>query len=366
MMKIVFDNIIFWLQRSGGGSVYWTELIKRFNKINSNDISFFDQVEPTNNIFRNQLELNNLRLEKKFKLRLRRYLPFTEKINQKSIFHSSYFRISNSHNAINVTTIHDFTTEKFRKGLPRWVNLTQKKIAVEKAKGVICISENTKKDLLHFFPKTDPKKIKVIYNGVSDDFFLVDPDFLISKKNTLFSELENYKYLLYIGHRTKYKNFELAVKAASRFKEQYKLVVVGEKFSSQEESFVNRYFDKKQIIIFTGLSNTELNFLYNKAFALLYPSSYEGFGIPIVEAMKTKCPVIASNNSSIPEVAGSAALLYKDINEDKIINGIQQLQNIDFRNKIISQGLLQSKKFSWDKTFEEYLAYYKKLYYDEV
>ena len=361
-MKIVLDNIIFWLQRSGGGSVYWTELIKRFNDLNSAEISFFDQSEPTDNIFRENLHLNNRYLEVKFKLKIRRYLPFTEKINDKSIFHSSYFRVSNSKNAVNVTTIHDFTTEKFRKGLARWVNLKQKKYAIEKAKGVICISENTKRDLLEFFPQTDQKKIKVIYNGVSDDFFAVSEEFSIAEKDPRFSNLDNQKYLLYIGHRTAYKNFDIAVKAAGKFKNEYKFVVIGEKFSQKEEIFIKNYLNKDQIIQLSGIKNKELNFLYNKAFALLYPSSYEGFGIPIVEAMKTRCPVIAANTSSIPEIAGNAVLLCDNINEEQIISSIMKLKNEDLRMVLVREGLLQSEKFSWDKTFNAYLEYYKELY----
>lgn len=361
-MKIIFDNIIYSLQKSGGGSVYWTELLKRHNESDENKVEFYEQTEPNENIFRKGLNLKNICKESFLNLTIRRYLNFTVPIKEKSIFHSSYFRISSSKNAINVTTVHDFTTEKFRSGLARWVNLQQKKHAVMNSSGIICISENTKKDLLHFIPNVDPKKIKVIYNGVSNDFFKIDENFDISKQDNRFQNLENYKYLLYIGHRTTYKNFPIAVETAAKFKNKYKFVIIGEAFNEEEQLLVNSHFNADEYIIVSKLDNVGLNALYNTAFALLYPSSYEGFGIPIVEAMKTHCPVIASNNSSIPEVAGDAAILCKNIEVSEFEKAVLKLENINFRNNLIEKGIAQSKKFNWDNTYNDYLLFYKELY----
>ncbi|WP_439287810.1 glycosyltransferase family 4 protein [Lonepinella sp. BR2904] len=358
-MKLVFDNIIYSLQRSGGGSVYWTELLKRFSLWNKDNI-FFEQKEPNDNIFGKTLVLRDVRTESKWTLWIRRYLPFNEKIVGKHIFHSSYYRYSSLPNAINVTTIHDFTTERFRKGLAREINLFQKRLAVKKSKGIICISENTKRDLLYFVPNVDESKIKVIYNGVSDDFYFIDQAFDIKVKDERFNGLENYRYLLYIGHRTGYKNFNLAVEAASHFKDKYILVVIGEAFTEQEKQYVETHLGHhyKQI---SKLNNQGLNYLYNKAFVLLYPSSYEGFGIPVIEAMKTKCPVIAFKNSSIPEIAGDAGLLYEKEDVSSIVDGIHKLEDNVFRESVIEKGLKQSEKFNWDNTAKQYLEFYREL-----
>lgn len=360
-MNIIFDNIIYSLQKSGGGSVYWSELMKRFNINEKVTVIFVDQNEPNTNIFRRELNLKNSTKEKFLFLKIRRYLNFTLKIKQKSIFHSSYFRISKSKNAINITTIHDFTTEKFRSGLPRWINLQQKKYAVKYSEGVICISENTKKDLLHFIPNIDLNKIRVIYNGVSEDFYSIEKDFKISDIDPNFESLENQKYLLYIGHRTDYKNFPIAVKAAKTVADRYKLVIIGENLNESEKKFVKENLGNNYLQV-SGLRNHELNFLYNKAFALIYPSSYEGFGIPVIEAMKTKCPVIASNNSSLPEVSGDAGILLEDISPEKIKEAIKMLEDFDFRNAIIRKGIIQADKFNWENTFEQYYDFYKELY----
>ena len=361
MLKIIYDNIIYSLQKSGGGSVYWTELSKRLDKVKGIEVEFFEQKEPNDNIFRKELTLKNVKTESFLNLKIRRYLNFTKPIKERAIFHSSYFRISKSKKAINVTTVHDFTTEKFRKGLPRLVNLWQKRYAIRNSQGIICISENTKKDLLYFVPNVDERKIKVIYNGVSEDFYKIEEEYHINEKRKEFSSLENNKYLLYIGHRTSYKNFDLVIKAAAELVGQYKLVVVGEAFSEIERKEIVNILGENYILI-SKLDNEGLNLLYNKAFALLYPSSYEGFGIPIVEAMKTGCPVVASNNSSIPEVAGNAVNLLTDIDEKKIVEEIKRLEDIEYRTDKISKGFIQSEKFNWDKTFEQYLEFYKKLY----
>lgn len=362
-MKLVLDNIIFSLQKSGGGSVYWTELIKRFSEI-TDDIVFFDSNESNDNIFRKTIDLKNVEKETKWSLSIRRYLPFTEKLKYKCIFHSSYYRYASSPNAINVTTIHDLTTEKFRKGLAREVNLFQKKLAVKKSKGIVCISENTKKDLLYLIPEAEEDKIKVIYNGVSNDFFFIDKDFSIAEKESRFIELQNQKYLLYVGHRTGYKNFKFAVEAASKFIGIFKLVVVGEPFTLEEKLFVESHLGDSCVQL-SKLNNECLNYLYNKAFALLYPSSYEGFGIPIIEAMKTKCPVIAFNNSSIPEVAGKGALLYHEESSASLVDAVIKLENNELRKTLTNEGIVQAEKFNWDNTAKQYIEFYKELYDSE-
>jgi len=360
-MNLIFDNIIYSLQKSGGGSVYWTELLKRFEKYSENKVLYYEQSGEINNIFRKSLKLTKVKTETFLNLPIRRYLNFTKPITEKSIFHSSYFRISASKNAVNITTIHDFTTEKFRTGIARRVNLLQKKHAVMNSAGIICISENTKKDLLHFIPKVDPGKIIVIYNGVSDDFFKISEEFNISEQDAKFLSLENEKYLLYIGHRTDYKNFPLALKAAAIVKDKYKLVIVGEPLTADETVMTNQYLGSNYLQI-SKLDNEKLNLLYNKAFALLYPSSYEGFGIPLVEAMKTHCPVIASKNSSIPEVVGDGGIVLENCDADSIAEKIVALEDIEFRNKLVAAGVLQSKKFNWDQTYMQYLEFYKKVF----
>ncbi|WP_294208417.1 glycosyltransferase family 1 protein [uncultured Chryseobacterium sp.] len=362
-MKIIFDNIIYNLQNSGGGSVYWTELIKRFNNLNSDEIVFYEPKEPNQNIFRKELVLKNVKKETFLNLSIRRYLTFTIPVRSKSIFHSSYFRISKSKNAINITTIHDFTTERFRRGLARWVNLQQKRYAVKNSDGIICISENTKKDLLYFCPNVDEKKIRVIYNGVSDDFFKIKDLSNFKLSNFGFEKFQNKKLVLFVGHRTSYKNFDKAVLAFAKLNNNnYHFVIVGERLNESELNLVEKNITKNDFTVLNGLNNEKLNLLYNISFVLVYPSSYEGFGIPLVEAMKTGLPFVASHNSSLPEVAGDAGIIVKELSSEIISIAISSLEKQDLRQEIISRGFIQSDKFNWDRTFKAYHDFYKELY----
>ena len=136
-MDLIFDNIIFSLQKAGGISVVWTELLKRVLKDPSLNACFIE--EPNHNIFRKSLEISeNLILKNPpslFPLTLRRYL--NPQINKEGIFHSSYYRTVTNHNVINITTVHDFTYEYFRSGIPKLIHSNQKGNAIQNSKKII-------------------------------------------------------------------------------------------------------------------------------------------------------------------------------------------------------------------------------------
>lgn len=203
----------------------------------------------------------------------------------------------------------------------------------------------------------DETKIKVIYHGVNEEFKrLQNPQNYL--KNDL-EVLKNKKYILYVGDRSSYKNFPVCIEILEELRDFSLVVVGGKDFSDSERDRMKSIKDR--VFHFRSVDIEKLNIIYNNAFCLLYPSSYEGFGIPILEAMKAGCPVVSTNKSSIPEVAGEFGLLVDDIKAEKFIREIIKLKDIKFRDELINGALEHVNKFSWDKCADETYNFYKEV-----
>jgi mannosyltransferase len=349
-MKIVLDNIIFFMQRAGGGSVYWAENIQRLDKKNF-DIEYTEPKGDSENIFYSKLKgkLTHPIKKENFCPKLLSFLPFQRKMNSRYVFHSSYYRVSSSTKAINIVTIHDFMPEMFFGGFKRFYHSYRKKRAILNANGLICISENTHKDLLNYYPQVKNKSIRVIHSGVSDKYFS------LGKEDFKLKDLPD-KYLLFVGKRSHYKNFSFAIDLVKKL-QKYDLVVVGEEFTKNEARDLSRIRGK--YILFKNPENEIVNELYNRAFCLLYPSSYEGFGIPVIEAMKSGCPVVGLNASSIPEISNGAAFLVNQLNVDAFAEAIVELEKTEVRADVIKKGFRNSENFNWNFSVDQLVDYYK-------
>lgn len=225
--------------------------------------------------------------------------------------------------------------------------------AVKMSDTIITISEFSKSEIIKYL-KVDPLKIKVVHFGI-------DPDIIKTelKKDVSLSLKMPDKYLLYVGNVKPHKNlinllraFEILLKSGS----DYKLVVVGKKegfITGDKAVFELVELNKllNQNVIFTGhIKNAELYNYYRKASVFVFPSLYEGFGIPPLEAMICGCPVIASDLASIPEICGDAVLYIKALDPADIADKINQIFNdIELRGELIRKGYLQVNKFPLSK-----------------
>ena len=345
---LYLDNIIFSLQKHGGVSVLWGNLIQYLlnHKV---DTKFLDYKCSQSNKIRHSILIpeQNLILNESTPIFLERYRDVRIKDERQIIFHSSHYRICNQHNVKNITTVHDFTYEYFVKGIAKGVHIWQKYKAIKKSDIIICISKNTKADLMRFLPEIPEQKIRVIYNGVSDDYYPI-----INDSNAQYND-----YILFVGGRQSYKNFEFAISCVRHC--QKKLLIVGSLLTDKERKTVIECLGSEGYKEIVHPSNNLLNQIYNSVFCLLYPSLYEGFGIPVIEAQKAGCPVIALNSSSIPEIIGNHSLLLNHSSCSEFKNKMEILSKN--RVEFISAGLENSKRFSWDKMTSEYANIYNEM-----
>jgi len=326
-MKIVYDNIIFSLQRFGGISVVWNELLNRAEQDPELEITILDPSSRWMERYRDPLWND------------------TEKV----LFHSSYFRIINQENVKNVTTVHDLTYHYYRSGLAKQVHLWQEARAVNHSAAILCVSEHTKKDLLSHYPKLDETHVHVVYNGVNEAFKKMDCLNL--------SPFETQGYLLYVGNRSaSYKNWVSAVATAHLV--GMPLVIVGGYLTPSEQALVDSQLGKDHYWVKTFPTQDELVALYNHAYCLLYPSAYEGFGLPIIEAQRTGCLVIGQQNSSVPEVMGEGGICV-EANKDPMVIAHEMTQALSGMlngtiqtDRLRELGLKNSQRFTWDKTYE--------------
>ena len=310
MIPVTFDNIIFSLQRYGGISVVWTELLNR--ALADKDLAV--------------KELDYHQIPMRF---MERYRIPAYKAETPSVFHSSYFRVLPQKGVYNVTTVHDLTYHFYRRGLAKAVHLWEEERALKNSEAVICVSENTKRDLLRFYPWVKEENIYVVYNGVGDEFYPI-------------KSVEKKGYLLFIGNsQVPYKHFDVAQEVARKTGLELKVAA--------------------------HVTREQLNIMYNEALCLLYPSDYEGFGIPILEAQKAGCPVIAQNNSSIPEVMGEGGFMVApgaltrmaDEMADKVRLILSQSMQ-----PVIEKGMQNAGRFTWDKTYTQTKHVYEDIYYN--
>jgi len=332
-MKVLYDPIIYKLQANGGISRYFTELCMLNDKI---DIDF-----SPNHILDNLSFIPPI-----FSLFRHPIIPQNTKYN---IFHSSYYRTITDFSINQVLTIHDFAHERGYCGYFGKLKhaLYLKRMAIHRSKKIICISKFAKKEFHYFYPDFPRDDVSVVYNGLSNIF---------TKLHTPYSAYD-FPFVLFVGSRVSYKNFKLAVESVEKWGVGSLIIVGGGPLSTSELSLLNNLLTNNRFVHIRHVNDFQLAQLYAGATALLYLSSYEGFGIPVIEAFSQGCPVISINCDAIIEIS-SGLVLVAQPNPNSISDLIDYCLSSSFeisRNTLVSHA----NSFSWDKTRLDTLRVYE-------
>jgi glycosyltransferase involved in cell wall biosynthesis len=368
MMRIAFDFQVFLFQEYGGISRYYGRLASALNSLDGVEARIFAPLHL--NAYLAELpagmvkgrDVRHWRKSKKLfrainamssRLLMRAYKP--------NVVHETYY--SSTSLAFKgvpvVVTVHDMIHERFPEMFPAKDQTSKlKRAAVEKADQVICVSENTRKDLLEYFG-TAEKKVSVVHHGFQEFSHGV------GASDRLMSIGEK-PYFLYVGQRSGYKNFDRFIRAfasSQKLRNGYRVVCFGGGAFRQEEwrAFHELGLEEAQTVQVGG-DDSAMAHCYQHAFALVYPSLYEGFGLPPLEAMSVGCPVIGSCTSSIPEILGPAAEYFDPASIESMREGLERVAiSSDRRRELVRLGGERYKQFTWQRCAEETLAVYERL-----
>jgi glycosyltransferase involved in cell wall biosynthesis len=268
------------------------------------------------------------------------FVPFKLKIPSLTVIHDINF-------VHNPEDLPFFTRNFYNKYFPIFANNTTR---------IATVSEYSKQDIIDKY-EINPDKIDVVFNGSNKIYIPVDEDI---KSKTKQKYTNNNDYFIFIGSIHPRKNVKRLILAFNEFKKAsnlpHKLVIVGAQFFKNSD-LLKTYetLDFKEDIIFTGrLETEELHNVLASAMAMAFVPYFEGFGIPILEAMYCDVPVISSNVTSMPEVAGDAALYINPMNINEISDALNKIATDEnLRNSLIEKGKIQRQKFSWEKTAEK-------------
>ena len=364
-MKILYDHQIFTQQQYGGISRYFFELIRRFdgNENSCNVATLF-----SDNAYYNKevdSKLNRILPDYPFKGRGRIVKTFNTRKSFRDIhkgdfdvfhptYYDDYFLKSKKRNPF-VITFYDMIHEKFSNQFESLKSdiktFDNKKRLLEYSSKIIAISETTKNDIIELYD-VNPSKIDVVYLGNS-----------LQKNDTGSEALIKDDYILFVGNRGIYKNFNFFVTAIAELLLDNKLNLIcagGGEFTLDEIILLKSLKLENHVFFKKIINDDVLSNYYSHALFFCFPSLYEGFGIPVLESFACGCPVLLSNGGSLPEVGGEAALYFDLANADSLkIAANELINNERLRKSMKEKGTIRLDQFSWDKTFQDHIEVYK-------
>jgi glycosyltransferase involved in cell wall biosynthesis len=363
-MKVFYDGYIFFIQRSGGINRYFRNIMERLPQDAGAVLTVIERHEhcfPDSGRLRIASPPDKvIRLGPLARMVRRCYLDSVERFSGADVAHPTYHQLLSGRPFEKirlpvVLTVHDMIPELFGKQIdPGGAEAAAKRAAVAAADAIICVSENTKRDLIRLLAVPE-ERITVTHlaselcpgmaEGVPRE--VTDP------------------YVMFVGSRTYYKNFArllLAMVEVGASWPELRLVVVGGRFNETELEWISALGLENRILLRSELGDSELAGLYRDSEALVYPSLYEGFGIPPLEAMACGTLVIAARSSSIPEVVGDAAILFDPYSTGELVACILSLRVMGAdREEHIRRGRVRAEQYSWERTAEQTFEVYRSL-----
>ncbi|WP_080902832.1 glycosyltransferase family 1 protein [Parabacteroides sp. Marseille-P3160] len=362
-MDVLFDYQIFCSQYIGGISRYFYELLKH---LPDEKVKVKFPLAFSNNYYLKKRDVSshfallphlNLKIRNKTMQSINEYcVNRVLKSQQFDLFHPTYYQTYYLDNSLLkskplVLTVHDMTHERFMKGDE--IILAKKKL-MQRADRIIAISQHTKKDILKYI-NVPEERISVVYHG---------QDSTVTHNISRPRNIPDTDYILYVGSRNGYKNFEILARAFSQLVEKNRflnLICTGEAFTKDEYALFDQ-LKIKEFVYAQMVTDEELRWLYKNALLFVFPSLYEGFGFPILEAFSMGCPVVLSNASCFPEIAGNAAAYFDPMDVDSIVQSIESVVEDEEKRKVLVQlGTERLSLFTWNNTARETANVYKAL-----
>lgn len=364
MINVIYDHQIFWWQQHGGISRYFYELAKRVSSSAEFTASVIAPLHVNQYLRDGGVNVSGIlvppipRTRRMMAIANRSAASILLKLFRPNLVHETFFQVTSRapKNCPAVITVHDMIHEKFVSRQVSSDRITAvKRAAVQRADRVICVSESTRHDLIDMFDP-NPAKVTTIHHG-----FALNPSSSMAALPK-----SGRPFLLYVGKRAGYKNFGRLVQSYSssaRLSSDFDLCVFGDRpFSrAEKDSLRDAGLREHQVTHFSG-DDGLLRHLYSSATALVYPSLYEGFGMPPLEAMAMGCPVVCSNVSSIPEVVGEAGLYFNPTSIDDMREAMEQVaSSTKIRTELIVRGRERAKLFSYDRCAAKTMDVYREV-----
>lgn len=337
---IVLDNIIFSLQRAGGISVVWAHLIDGILK-SHRDVMFIEYPGAERNISRQCVSIPKGLIFKPSHtiMSIEQLRPVHLNMADDFVFHSSYYRYCPE--AINVTTVHDFTYRAHGASLRHFVRSRANERAIRHSQALVCVSDYTRSQLHKFMPDVTAQT-EVIYNSIDADFRPLP-------------ERSTGRDVLFVGSRASYKNFGLVARALAGT--TYNLMICGAPLTRSERHMLRN--TRYSLIEYP--EDQQLNQLYNSAYALVYPSASEGFGLPVLEAQAAGCPVVGMRATSVPEVMGEGGLLLDKPDATDLLRLLDFLSDAATRREVVNAGLRNASSPRFANMAQKYMTLYDTL-----